>query len=216
MTVWRSKCYTHTKLAAKCTLLFVYSFSGRWCSPSTVLLVSCLRWCCFAITCQIEKHVTLCSIMINIWQCLSVLHQSNDFTLTFYFYGFHRYVPNELRGGMITLSQAPANMVFLLFLVQVGPVILFFPGQILFVFILSSHDWKVHFCLVILQRGYYRTVANSTIIAFAAFGLFSAAGCMYMLKRPGKQLYQNWHKLWCICTFLPDHLFEQSCIISHS
>lgn len=72
------------------------------------------------------------------------------------------YVPNEIRGGMITLSQAPANMAFLLFLVQ---------------------------------RGYYRTTANSTIIAFAALGLFSAAGCMYMLKRPGKQLYQNWHKL---------------------
>ncbi|KAL3526860.1 hypothetical protein ACH5RR_011516 [Cinchona calisaya] len=70
------------------------------------------------------------------------------------------YVPNELRGGMICLSQAPANMMFLLFLAQ---------------------------------RGYYYTVANSTIIAFAALGLSS--GCLYMLKRSGKQLYQNWHKL---------------------
>ncbi|KAL3525620.1 hypothetical protein ACH5RR_013992 [Cinchona calisaya] len=72
------------------------------------------------------------------------------------------YVPNELRGGMISLSQAPANVILLLFLIL---------------------------------RGYYRTLTNSTIIAFAGLSLFSAAGCMYMLKRPGKQLYQNWHKL---------------------
>ncbi|XP_022751221.1 molybdate-anion transporter-like isoform X2 [Durio zibethinus] len=72
------------------------------------------------------------------------------------------YVPNELRGGMISLSLAPAN------------------AAILF---------------VLMQRGYYRTIENATIIAFAALGLFVAAGCMHVLKRWGKQPYQNWHKL---------------------
>ncbi|TYI50343.1 hypothetical protein E1A91_D12G095600v1 [Gossypium mustelinum] len=72
------------------------------------------------------------------------------------------YVPNELRGGMISLSLASAN------------------AAILF---------------ILMQRGYYRTIENSTMIAFAAVGLFMAAGCMYVLKRCGKQPYQNWHKL---------------------
>ncbi|KAL1134127.1 hypothetical protein V6Z11_A12G085500 [Gossypium hirsutum] len=72
------------------------------------------------------------------------------------------YVPNELRGGMISLSLAPAN------------------AAILF---------------ILMQRGYYRTIENSTMIVFAAVGLFMAAGCMYVLKRCGKQPYQNWHKL---------------------
>ncbi|XP_065876634.1 uncharacterized protein [Euphorbia lathyris] len=72
------------------------------------------------------------------------------------------YVPNELRGGMISLSLAPANAGILFFLIQ---------------------------------RGYFQKIENSTLIAFAAVGLFSAAGCMYLLKRMGKQLYQNSHKL---------------------
>ncbi|XVF15458.1 hypothetical protein REPUB_Repub09cG0155300 [Reevesia pubescens] len=72
------------------------------------------------------------------------------------------YVPNELRGGMISLSLAPANAVIL---------------------------------FILIQRGYYRTIENSTMIAFAAVGLFMAAGCMHVLKRWGKQPYQNWHKL---------------------
>ncbi|KAL0350536.1 UNVERIFIED_CONTAM: hypothetical protein Sradi_4202800 [Sesamum radiatum] len=45
------------------------------------------------------------------------------------------------------------------------------------------------------QRGYYQCIGNSTIIAFAALGLFSAAGCMYTLKRWGKQLHQSKHNL---------------------
>ncbi|KAK8717450.1 hypothetical protein V6N13_044719 [Hibiscus sabdariffa] len=72
------------------------------------------------------------------------------------------YVPNVLRGGMISLSLAPAN------------------AAILF---------------LLMRRGYYRTIENSTMIAFAAVGLFMAAGCMYVLKRCGKQPYQNRHKL---------------------
>ncbi|KAE8686040.1 prolyl 4-hydroxylase subunit alpha-1 [Hibiscus syriacus] len=72
------------------------------------------------------------------------------------------YVPNELRGGMISLSMAPAN------------------AAILF---------------LLMQRGYYRTIENSTMIALAAVGLFIAAGCMYVLKRCGKQPYQNRRKL---------------------
>ncbi|KAM6591271.1 hypothetical protein CsatA_013876 [Cannabis sativa] len=71
------------------------------------------------------------------------------------------YVPNELRGGMISLSQAPANVTILFFLVQ---------------------------------GGYYRNIENSTILVIAAMGLFTAAGSMHMLKRWGKQPYQNWHK----------------------
>ncbi|XWS45180.1 hypothetical protein CRYUN_Cryun15aG0114300 [Craigia yunnanensis] len=72
------------------------------------------------------------------------------------------YVPNELRGGVISLSLAPAN------------------AAILF---------------ILMQRGYYRTIENATMIAFGALGLFIAAGCMHVLKRCGKQPYQNWHKL---------------------
>ncbi|KAA8531597.1 hypothetical protein F0562_006306 [Nyssa sinensis] len=72
------------------------------------------------------------------------------------------YVPNELRGGMISLSLAPANAAILFFLIQ---------------------------------RGYYQNIGNSTIMAFAALGLFSAAGCMQLLKRWQKQLHQNHHKL---------------------
>lgn len=48
---------------------------------------------------------------------------------------------------------------------------------------------------VLLQRGYYKNIENSTIIGFAAIGLFSAAGCMYLLKRWGKQSHRNLHKL---------------------
>lgn len=72
------------------------------------------------------------------------------------------YVPNELRGGMISLSLAPANAAILLFL---------------------------------LLRGFYRNIENAAMVAFAALGLFIAAGCMHVLKRWGKQPYQNWHKL---------------------
>uniref|UniRef100_A0A803KY63 Uncharacterized protein n=1 Tax=Chenopodium quinoa TaxID=63459 RepID=A0A803KY63_CHEQI len=47
---------------------------------------------------------------------------------------------------------------------------------------------------VLIQGGYYRNANNSTITAFAALGLFLAAGCMYMLKHLGKQPHQSWHK----------------------
>ncbi|MCD7463622.1 hypothetical protein HAX54_050959 [Datura stramonium] len=72
------------------------------------------------------------------------------------------YVPNELRGGMMSLSLAPSNTLLLFFIVQ---------------------------------RRCYQNIENSTIIATAALGLFTAAGCMYMLKQLGKQPHQNWHKL---------------------
>ncbi|XAR57732.1 hypothetical protein NMG60_11025981 [Bertholletia excelsa] len=72
------------------------------------------------------------------------------------------YIPNQLRGGMISLSLAPANAAVLLFL---------------------------------FQRGYYQNIENSTVIAIAALGLFSAAGCLHLLKRWGKQPHQNWQKL---------------------
>ncbi|OVA17075.1 Protein of unknown function DUF791 [Macleaya cordata] len=72
------------------------------------------------------------------------------------------YVPNQLRGGMISLSLAPAN------------------AAVLF---------------VLIQGGYCQNLENATIMAFAALGLFIAAGCMHMLKRSGKQPHQNWHDL---------------------
>lgn len=34
-------------------------------------------------------------------------------------FSMHRYVPNELRGGMISLSLAPSNAAILFFVVQV-------------------------------------------------------------------------------------------------
>lgn len=72
------------------------------------------------------------------------------------------YVPNELRCGMISLSQAPAHAAILFFMVQ---------------------------------GGYYGNIGNAAILAIAALGLFTAAGCMHVLKRWGKQPYQNGHKL---------------------
>ncbi|XP_059457181.1 uncharacterized protein LOC132187045 isoform X2 [Corylus avellana] len=72
------------------------------------------------------------------------------------------YVPNELRGGMMSLSLAPANAAILLFMIQ---------------------------------GGYYWNIGNAAIMAFAALGLLTAAGSMHVLKRLGKQPYQNWHKL---------------------
>ncbi|GER28913.1 major facilitator superfamily protein [Striga asiatica] len=72
------------------------------------------------------------------------------------------YVPNEVRGGIMSLSLMPANAAILV-------------------------------CLVL--RGYYQVIANSTIIFFAVLGLFSAAGCMHLLKKWGKQLHHSRHHL---------------------
>ncbi|CAM8985728.1 unnamed protein product [Rhodiola kirilowii] len=72
------------------------------------------------------------------------------------------YVPNQLRGGMISLSHVPANVAVL---------------------------------FILVQGGYYRNIGNAAILVLASLGLFLAAGCMYMLKRLGKQPYQSWHKL---------------------
>ncbi|KAK6152768.1 hypothetical protein DH2020_012407 [Rehmannia glutinosa] len=80
------------------------------------------------------------------------------------------YVPNEVRGGIMSLSLMPANAAILFFLILV-------------------------LIMLTLQRGYYQYIGNSTIIAFAALGLFSAAGCMYLLKKWGKQLHQSIHHL---------------------
>ncbi|XP_042038936.1 molybdate-anion transporter-like [Salvia splendens] len=64
------------------------------------------------------------------------------------------YLPNEIRGGMMSLSLMPAN------------------AAILFLLVLRGHHY----------------IANSTITSIAALGLFTAAGCMYSLKKWGKQL----------------------------
>ncbi|CAL5324571.1 unnamed protein product [Camellia sinensis] len=95
--------------------------------------------------------------------CLVYVFIVMGFVLSIVAYDYQfLYIPNELRGGMMSLSLAPAN------------------AAILF---------------VLLQRGYYQSIENSTIMAFAALGLFSAAGCLHLLKRLGKQPHQTWHKL---------------------
>lgn len=53
----------------------------------------------------------------------------------------------------------------------------------------------------LFQGGYYRSISNAAIMAFAAIGLFAAAGCMHVLKRLGKQPYQHLRKLWVHCSF---------------
>ncbi|KAL3640316.1 hypothetical protein CASFOL_015284 [Castilleja foliolosa] len=73
------------------------------------------------------------------------------------------YVPNEIRGGIMSLSLMPGSA-----------AILFFSSP---------------------ARGYYQIIGNSTTIFFAALGLFSAAGCMYLLKKWGKQLHHSRHHL---------------------
>ncbi|XP_051127051.1 uncharacterized protein LOC127248640 [Andrographis paniculata] len=71
-------------------------------------------------------------------------------------------VPNEIRGGMMSLSLVPANAA---------------------VFVM------------LLLRGYYQCIGNSTILAIAALGQFSAAWCMYTMKKWGKQLHLSEHSL---------------------
>lgn len=70
----------------------------------------------------------------------------------------------------------------------------------LYLFLLCTSHKESYGLLIVtmrlLQGGYYRNIGNSTIMAIAALGLFSAAGGMHVLKRWGKQPYQNWHKLW--------------------
>ncbi|KAL8528779.1 hypothetical protein ACS0TY_006297 [Phlomoides rotata] len=72
------------------------------------------------------------------------------------------YVPNEIRGGIMSLSLMPANAALLLLLVL---------------------------------RGHYQCIENSTITWLAALGLLSAAGCMYLLRKWGKQLHRSKHSL---------------------
>ncbi|KAK6923982.1 Molybdate-anion transporter [Dillenia turbinata] len=81
------------------------------------------------------------------------------------------YVPNELSGGMISLSLVPCKCSNSLF-----PSAVF--GE-----------------ATIVLGGYHRNIGNATMMGFAALGLFGAAGCMSLLKRLGKQPHQNSHKL---------------------
>ncbi|XP_031116360.1 molybdate-anion transporter [Ipomoea triloba] len=59
---------------------------------------------------------------------------------------------------------------------------------------LSLFPSHAAFLFFLVQRSYCHNLENSTIIAAGALGLFTAAGCMHMLKRLGKQLHQDWHK----------------------
>ncbi|KAK9097215.1 hypothetical protein Sjap_022712 [Stephania japonica] len=76
------------------------------------------------------------------------------------------YIPSDLRGGMISLSVAPAYAALLLVLIQL------FDGM-----------RTKNLSLLSSQGSYRRSLGNSSAMAFAAFGLFVAAGCMHMLKK---------------------------------
>ncbi|KAL6587671.1 hypothetical protein OROMI_000649 [Orobanche minor] len=83
------------------------------------------------------------------------------------------YVPNEIRGAIMSLSLMPAN------------------ASVLFLLVL----WRQVLVMSMLQRGYYQCIGNSTIMFCAALGLFSAAGCMFFLKKSGRQLHHSRHHL---------------------
>ncbi|KAJ3692666.1 hypothetical protein LUZ60_011761 [Juncus effusus] len=72
-----------------------------------------------------------------------------------------QYLPNELRGGMISVSHAPSNAAII---------------------------------LILLMGGYRKILLNSVIMGLAAFGLLTAGGFIYLLKR-SKKSHQNWHAL---------------------
>ncbi|XP_010271985.1 PREDICTED: molybdate-anion transporter-like isoform X2 [Nelumbo nucifera] len=59
---------------------------------------------------------------------------------------------------------------------------------------LSAASANAAVLFVLVQRGYYRNIGNATMMAFAAFGLFTAAGCMHLLKQWAKQSHHNWHR----------------------
>lgn len=92
-------------------ILSPLSCAGNWGSGDAILLVSCMCWVCFTITCQIEDHVISLTIFV-----LFHLLRIGFFS---FIYFFCRYVPNELRGGMMGFSFAPANGAILLSVVQV-------------------------------------------------------------------------------------------------
>lgn len=87
------------------------SCAGNWSSGDTILLVSCFCWIHFTITCQIEDNVKSLTRVVAIHLLNHWFNSSNYFVC--------RYVPNELRGGMMGLSLAPANAAILLSVVQV-------------------------------------------------------------------------------------------------
>ncbi|KAK4360633.1 hypothetical protein RND71_019585 [Anisodus tanguticus] len=129
-------------------------------SPSGAVLVMAV----IALIHEIQVLVMLFSSLHGTGSAfaLQIENHSGSYAQVSFLPTICRYVPNGLRGGMVSLSLAPSNTLLLFFLVQ---------------------------------RGCYRNIENSTIIATAALGLFTAAGCMYMLKQLGKQPHQNWHKL---------------------
>ncbi|XP_078440585.1 major facilitator superfamily protein [Wolffia australiana] len=48
---------------------------------------------------------------------------------------------------------------------------------------------------ILIQGGYHRNLSNAAILAMAAFGLFTAAGCVHVLKRWKRRTPGNWHEL---------------------
>lgn len=94
---------------------FAILCAGDWSSSGTILFISCLHWPYFTFTCQIENFVISLSLSLPCFICLLW-----EGLLTYLWLIIsNRYVPNELRGGMISLSLAPANLALVFFLMQV-------------------------------------------------------------------------------------------------
>lgn len=108
---------------------------------------------------------------------------------------------DELISGSIkccTLVMPSASMYYLCEIIQLQSTAdsQLWTGSILCLFQSSSNLFRLLFKRDNLQRSYCHNIGNSTIIAMGALGLFTAGGCMHMLKRMGKQPHQDWHKLW--------------------
>lgn len=98
--------------------------AGNCSSSDAILLISSFCWPDFAVTCEIKDHVRRTSALsffliffpVKKGIIVSILF---NLELLLLFLGIPRYVPNELRCGMISLSQAPAHAAILFFMVQV-------------------------------------------------------------------------------------------------
>lgn len=105
----------------------------------------------------------------------------------FYLHTWHhcRYLPNELRGGMMSFSLSLANAGIFVFLLQVA---IWSP-------LVSEHICCAHISKRCWQRflspAGCRSVANSTILGLASCGPLGAGGCIHMLRRWRKHTRQN-------------------------
>lgn len=116
-----------------------------------------------------------------------------------------RYLPNELRGGMMSFSLSLANAAIFVFLLQVKPPIWSTVSSCqLSLNMLCPY---VHAVLTVVhffferknsgsfffppQGAHPRNISNSTILGLASYGLLGAGGCIHMLRRWRKHTRQN-------------------------